>query len=98
MRNILSLCSLLLAAGSLFAQQAQPTVQGHPHPYGQIAGFSARSGGTVPMAAAQAGNFTMDDIEYWVGEGSSETGFNRIEDGNLTFLYAGVIQITIRNP
>ncbi len=75
MRKILSLCSLWLAAGSLFAQQAQPTVQGHPHPYGQIAGPSARSGGTVPMAAAPASNFTMDDIEYWIGEGSNSVLF-----------------------
>lgn len=71
MRKILSLCGLVLAAGSLFAQQAQPTVQGRPHPHGRTAGTPAPGSRSVRMPAAQASGFTMDDIEYWVGEGTN---------------------------
>lgn len=55
-------------------------------------------GHTYFVSAGTLSNRVSLSVDDWVGEGSSETGFNRIKDGNLTFLYPGVIQITIRNP
>ena len=55
-------------------------------------------GHTYFVSAGTLSDRVSLSVDDWVGEGSSTTGFNRIEDGNLTFLYAGVIQITIRNP
>lgn len=76
MKKILSLCSVLLAAGGLVAQEAQPlTVQGHPHPYGLPAGTTANTAKNASALAAPAVGFTMDDIEFWVGEGSKRAAF-----------------------
>ncbi len=76
MKRTLSLCGALLAAGSLFAQDIPATVQGQPHPYGQAAGTTTQQAETLQALPAPGGdNFSMDDIEFWVGEGSNRAAF-----------------------
>lgn len=74
-KQLLTWCAALLSAGMLCAQDTVRTVQGIPHPNGQYAAPRQAASTKTRALAAPANGFTMDDIEYWIGEGSKRALF-----------------------
>ncbi|MDD4823104.1 MAG: Ig-like domain-containing protein [Bacteroidales bacterium] len=78
MKKICSLVLLFLITLAGFAQiyNEQPTtVQGRPYDFSKMPQLTQTTRSAVARSISVGEGFTMDDIEYWVGEGSNRAAF-----------------------
>lgn len=71
MRKIFSLFVTCFLSMGLSAQQLPATVQGQPYDFTK-ARNAGNFSGIMTLSTPRNSDFTMDDIEFWVGEGSKK--------------------------